>query len=77
MKKVTLYTSPTCVFCPALKQLLDKRQVEYEEIDIYQDDEAVEDMKRISGQMSVPVTLIDDEVIVGFNKKKLIEALES
>ncbi len=76
MKQVTLYTSPTCVFCPAVKKLLDKHDVPYKEVDITTSDEALEEMKRTSGQMSVPVTVIGEEVIVGYNKKKIKQALD-
>lgn len=76
MKKIILYTSPTCAFCPAVKKLLNKSNVTYEEIDITQNQQAIEEMKQVSGQMSVPVTVIDGTVIVGYNKKKLNQALE-
>lgn len=75
MKKITLYTTPTCVFCPAIKKLLEAEQVDYQEVDVSESEQALEDMKQASGQMGVPVTVIGDEVIVGFNKKKLKKAL--
>ncbi len=76
MKKITLYTTPTCVFCPAIKKLLDGEQVEYDEIDVSESAQALERMKQVSGQMGVPVTVIDDTVVVGFDKKKLKKALQ-
>lgn len=77
MKKITLYTTPTCVFCPAIKKLLDTENVTYQEIDVSENTEALEHMKKISGQMGVPVTVIDAEVIIGFNKKKIKKSLSS
>lgn len=75
MKKVTLYTTPTCAFCPAIKKLLNKAEVEYSEIDVSQDEKHLEEMKQVSGQMGVPVTVIDDTVVIGYDKKKLLKAL--
>lgn len=75
MKKITLYTTPTCVFCPAIKKLLQAEQVDYQEVDVSESEQALEEMKQASGQMGVPVTVIGDEVVVGFNKKKLKKAL--
>lgn len=75
MKNITLYTTPTCVFCPAIKKLLETEQVDYQEVDVSESEQALEEMKIASGQMGVPVTVVGDEVIVGFNKKKLKKAL--
>lgn len=77
MKKITMYTTPTCVFCPAIKQFLSKNNIPYTEIDVSKDEAALEEMKNISGQMSVPVTVIGDEVITGYDKKKLQKALDA
>lgn len=76
MKQIILYTTPTCVFCPAIKKLLDAEKVEYTEIDVSINTDALEEMKKKSGQMGVPVTIIDDKVVIGFNKKKIKKALE-
>ena len=39
------------------------------------DKDAVKEMIQKSGQMGVPVIIIDDEVVVGFNQAKLDELL--
>lgn len=76
MKKITLYTSPTCVFCPLVAKTLKEQGVEYEEIDISESREAMEEMRRKTGQIGVPVTVIGDEIITGFNKKKILKLLK-
>ena len=38
MKKVVIYTGPICNFCSAAKHLLNKKKVNYEEIDIGYDE---------------------------------------
>ncbi len=75
MKKVILYTTPTCVFCPLVKKFLEEKGAEYEEIDVSEDEKARQEMIEKSGQMSVPVVTIGDDAIIGFNKKKLEESL--
>jgi len=74
--KIKIYTTPTCAFCPAVKKFLDDKGVEYEEVDITQDEKAAEEMKEKTGQMGVPVTIIGEEVVVGYDKKKLEEVLQ-
>ncbi len=74
--KIKLYTTPTCVFCPMVKKILDEKNVEYEEIDVSDNEKALRDLKNKTGQMGVPVTVIGDEYVVGFDKKKLKNLLE-
>ncbi len=76
MKKIIVYTTPTCVFCPLVKNFLDGKGVEYEEIDVSSDANEMEKMKEKTGQMGVPVVLIGDDAVVGFDKKKIEELLE-
>ena len=44
MKKVVIYTGPFCNFCSAAKHLLNKKKINYEEIDIGYDDKKREEM---------------------------------
>jgi glutaredoxin-like YruB-family protein len=74
-QKVVVYSSPDCVYCYTVKGYLDEKGIEYDEINIYEDTKAYEEMKNFSGQESVPVIVIDDTVIVGWDKDKLKEAL--
>lgn len=77
MSKVTIYTTPTCAFCHALKQWLEQKQIEFEEVDVFQNQQAAQEMVQKTGQMGVPVTIIDDDrYIVGFDRDKLEEALK-
>ncbi len=73
--KVTVYSTPTCVYCVTLKKFLEEKGVEYEEIDVSADDVAAKEMVEKSGQMGVPVVEIDGEVIVGFDRDKISKKL--
>jgi len=65
----------TCVYCDSLKEYLDERGIEYKYIDVSEDKEAIKYIIEKSGQMGVPVSEIDDEVIVGFDKVKIDKLL--
>jgi glutaredoxin len=49
--------------------------LEYTDINIQEDDAAGDEMERISGQDSVPVIVINDKVIIGFDKAAIDEAI--
>ena len=76
MPKVKLYSTPACVYCITLKKFLEEKKIEYQEIDISEDEEAGQEMIEKTGQMGVPVIEIDDQVIVGFDRDKIMEALK-
>lgn len=64
---IKIYTTPTCVYCHALMNWLDEKGIEYEEIDASEmDDIAV-----------VPVTVINGEKIVGFDRPAIKRALKN
>lgn len=69
--KPTVYSTPTCPFCMQLKAYLEEKEVDFEDIDVSSDQEKAQEMIKKSGQMGVPVLEVGDEVIVGFDKKKV------
>lgn len=75
MAKVTIYTTPTCVYCKMAKEFFQKNNVVYEEKDVLADVAAREDMTKKSGQLGVPVIDIDGKIVVGFNEDTLKESL--
>lgn len=70
-KTVTIYSTPTCHFCQLTKEFLKERNVAFTEHNVASDLEKRQEMIQKSGQMGVPVILVDEEVIVGFDKPKL------
>jgi glutaredoxin len=78
--KVKVYALSTCPYCKMTKKYLDENGVDYEatDVDLLEGDprqEAIAEVKRISGGTSFPVVQVGDEVVVGFNKVKLKELL--
>ncbi len=69
--KVIVFTTPTCSWCRVVKQHLKKHKIRFKEIDITKDEHAARDMVRRTGQQGVPVTLINNRPIVGFDKEKI------
>jgi glutaredoxin 3 len=71
-----VYSTPTCPFCKQLKAYLEEKGIEFTDIDVSVDQEKAQEMIKKSGQMGVPVLEVGDEVIVGFDKKKVDELLK-
>lgn len=69
--EVTVYTTSTCSWCTTLKDHLKRNNIRYREINISSSPAMAEEMKRKSGQMGVPQTDIDGQMIVGFDKAKI------
>lgn len=77
---VKVYALTTCPYCRMARKYLDENGVAYDvvEVDLLQGaerEQAVAEVKEVSGGMSFPVMLIDGEVLVGFNKKRMKELL--
>ncbi len=70
MKNVVVYTSNTCGYCHEAKKYLDENNVAYTEKNVSTDMEARKELMD-QGFMGVPVILVDDEVIQGFDKRRL------
>ncbi len=73
---VTIYSTPTCVYCKSLKEYLAKNNIQYQEIDVASNEAELEKMVAISGQMGVPVVEIDGNVVIGFDKERIDEILK-
>lgn len=72
---VKIYSTPTCIYCKNLKQFLNEKGIAFEEIDVSQNQQALEEMVEKSGQMGVPVIEIDGQIVVGFDKEKISKLL--
>ena len=75
MNKVTIYSTPTCHFCHMAKDFFKEKGIDFEDFNVSSDLEKRKEMVDKSGQMGVPVILIKDQIIVGFNKPKIVELL--
>ncbi len=75
-KRVVIFTTPNCPWCRKTKEYLRKNNIRFKEIDVTKDPAAARDIVRRTGQRGVPVTLINNRPVVGFNKELLDRLLE-
>jgi len=76
MNKVTVYSTQSCHFCHMAKDFFKEKGVEFEDFDVGADQAKRKEMLEKSGQMGVPVIVIGNQVIIGFNKSKISELLD-
>jgi len=69
MKKVEIYSTPTCTYCHAAKDFFKKNNVEYTDYNVASDTTKRTEMVEKSGQMGVPVIDIGGQIIVGYDEK--------
>ncbi len=72
---MTIYTSPSCTYCQALKSYLKTINVEYKEIDVSIDQEALTDIIPKVGELKLPIVENNGKYVAGFNITKLKEIL--
>jgi glutaredoxin 3 len=72
---IKVYSTPTCPYCVTLKKFLKEKGVNFEDIDVSTNEKELQEMIDKSGQMGVPVINIDGEIIIGFNRDKILELL--
>lgn len=73
--KVIMFTTPTCSYCTTAKRYLREKQIRFKEVDVSKDHKAAQDMQRRAGTTGVPVILINNRPIVGFDKPKINKML--
>ena len=72
---VTIYSTPSCHFCHMAKAFFDEKNVAYTEFDVAADMNKRQEMITLTGQLGVPVIVIDGEPIVGFNQEMIAQKL--
>ena len=79
MPRVTIYTTPTCGYCVMAKKFFQENKIEYNEIDVAEDQAQAQEMVEKTGQMGVPVIVIEndgaEEIIIGFDEKRVRKLL--
>jgi len=72
--RVIIFTSSSCPWCNRVKQYLSERRFRFREVNVERDPEGARELRRrnITG---VPVVLINNHPIVGFDKAKINKLL--
>ncbi|MBM4764723.1 glutaredoxin family protein [Bacillus sp. B15-48] len=75
-KQVIVYSAPGCVECNYVKQMLEEKKIPFEVRDVMSSVEYQQEVEKF-GFMGVPVTVVGDKAIKGFNPelKELIETI--
>jgi thioredoxin reductase (NADPH) len=64
------------MFCAKVKEFLSQNKIEYTDRNIAADESALDELEKL-GYMTTPVTLVDGEVVIGFDSAKLEKLLLS
>lgn len=74
-KTVTIYSTPTCHFCKMAKDFFAEKNIPFTNFDVSVDAAKREEMIQMTGQLGVPVIVIDGDTMVGFDREKLATKL--
>ena len=72
---ITVYSKPNCMSCEFAKKYLNDKGVKFEEIDVFQDADALA-MLRDEGYSQMPVVSIDGEFHTGFRPDVLSKVVK-
>lgn len=75
MANVKVYSTPACPYCIRAKDYLQQKGVAFENYDVSSDESKLKEMMQVSGQMGVPVIVVDGQVTVGFDRERLEQLL--
>lgn len=76
MKKVEIFSTPTCHFCQMAKEFFKEKGIEYVNYDVATDTAKRTEMMDKSGQLGVPVIIIDDkDIVIGFDQSRISKLL--
>lgn len=74
MHNIKIYSTSTCPNCTVAKEYLREKGYAYDEKNVSTDPQAKKELISM-GYMGVPIILVDDEIVVGFDKNKLDQIL--
>jgi len=75
VKDVIVYSTPTCPYCVRAKEYLTRKGVAYRDLNVAVERAAAHEMVQKSGQMGVPVIVVDGKVVIGFDQRELDKLL--
>ncbi|MBN2424134.1 MAG: glutathione S-transferase N-terminal domain-containing protein [Calditrichaceae bacterium] len=73
--KIIVFSTPACTYCNHVKRYFREKQIRFKDIDVSKDHKAAQDMQRRTGQSGVPVILINNRPVIGFDKNKINQLL--
>ncbi|EEF59081.1 glutaredoxin family protein [Pedosphaera parvula] len=70
-KKIRLFIKPYCGWCHKATKWLDDHDVEYEVVDVIANDDAFDEMVKLSGQELAPVIDVHGRILADFGPDEL------
>ena len=82
MPQIKVFALSTCPYCRQARSFLDERGVAYDVIEVdkltgQERTDAIDEVKRLSNGTSFPVLVVGDEVVVGYNKSRIQQLIET
>ena len=74
MEELKMYSTEPCPFCSQAKALLQRRGLEFEEINLSKDPEGRAELAARTGMMTFPQVFVGDELIGGFTELQEADA---
>lgn len=74
--KVRVYTATGCGACGRVKDFLVAQGVSFEELNVAEDVAARQSLKAEVGYMTTPVTVVGEQMVIGYNRAELARALQ-
>ncbi|MDE3070066.1 MAG: glutaredoxin [Acidobacteriota bacterium] len=70
MAKIVVYTTDSCRYCVAVKTLLQKRALQFSEVNLERDMDGRVALARRTGMMTFPQVLVDEKLLGGFEETR-------
>jgi glutaredoxin 3 len=73
---VKVYSTNFCPYCKMAKNFLKDKSVQFEEVNVQEDQKAAKEMIEKTGQVGVPVIEINGQMVVGFDREQIEKLLK-
>jgi len=74
--RIIVFSTPSCGWCSKAKSYLREKGFRFRDVDISKDSKAAQDVQKRTGQTSVPVILINNRPVIGFNRQEIDRLLD-
>lgn len=75
MAKIKVYSQPTCHICQDVKEYLKSKGVEFEDLDITVNRDALNEMVKVYKIRTTPLIVVGDKKLTGFNPAEIDDIL--
>ncbi|OGT74971.1 MAG: hypothetical protein A2W76_00385 [Gammaproteobacteria bacterium RIFCSPLOWO2_12_47_11] len=72
-----LYSVPECDACQEIREFLTFRGISYTDKNVSDDIELQNELKEVAGELKVPVLVVGEKTIKGYNRTDILKALET